>query len=254
MTKITINDWQTIQSRKEIQSIRKTMRDERVVDWSILVELFLLVVGFCLNNIFGTEDGAKRIWIILSVIAFVIPIAILGIGRYIRFKKADKLKQTRDVREMVTMFDDELCYYVMTAGTFFESKIDPENIPAAVSFNGPSDVTQFSTMELQKFYYIEASYYLNKSVNIFCLMKNNVVNIIEDPTTPGASMERKISYFRFQNVIMLMTDMYGKMKLLLEQQEDLKCISLSNDNYIIRLNDFITECNRVLKVSLPIVE
>ena len=84
--------------------------------------------------------------------------------------------------------------------------------------------------------------------------KNNVVNIIEDPTTPGASKERKISYFRFLNVIMLMTDMYVKMKLLLEQQQDLNCISISNDNYIVRLNDFITECNRALKVSLPTIE
>lgn len=162
------------------------------------------------------------------------------------------------VDSLVTGQAQDICYYVMTAGSFFESKIDHENVPSSLPLSGSSSGSShdilYPTTELQKFYYIEASYYLNKSVNILCLMKNNVANIFEDPTTPGASKERKISYFRFQNVIMLMTDMYGKMRLLLEQQEELKCISLSNDNYIDRLNDFITECNRVLKVSLPTIE
>lgn len=256
MARISINDWQTLQSRKEIQSIRKTIREEKAINWSILVELFLLTVGFCLDNIFvDAEANINSLWIILSIVAFAAPTVILLIGWSIHKKRTEDLKQIHDVHEMITMFDDELCYYVMTASSFYESRIEPSMAPVGGSVTPaatPQNTNaQLSTEELQKFYYIEASYYLNKSVNILCLMKNNIANLIAAPSTQGFSYGQKISFFRFENVILLMTEMYRNMKSVLDNQTTLASISTNNQGYIRRLNDFVGESNRVFGTSLP---
>lgn len=173
MAKITVNDWQTIQTRKDTRSIRKSISYNRAVDLSVLVELFLLIVGFCLDNIFGSESLPDSVWIILSIIAILIPSSIFLIVWLVRVQKVESLKQVHDVREMITMFDDELCYYVMTASSFFESIIDNKSTAITAPNYTPDtkslDMTTINS-KLQEFYYIEASYYLNKSVNVLCLM------------------------------------------------------------------------------------
>lgn len=258
MAKISINDWQTIQSRKEIQGIKKIIRNEKAVNWSILLELFLLTVSFCLDNIFADSVNTNWLWILFSIIAFVAPILILFIMWISQKQKAEVLKQIRDTHELITMFDDELCYYVMTASSFYDSKIDL-TIPALYDGDTSDYYTQnsnkvpLSSIELQKFYYIEASYYLNKSVNILCLMKNNIVNLIEQPNNPGSSYGQMISFFRFQNVILLMSTIYKGIMSTLKDQTEFASILADNNRYLERLNDFINECNRVLGTTISAI-
>ena len=246
MGRIGLNDWQTIQSRKEIQNIRRMVRAEKVANWSIVIEIAFLVIGFCLDCIFGSEDAPNYVWVIISICAVVVPLLLLGMSTFFQKRKKDANKQIRDIHEIITMFDDELCYYVMTACSFLEYR--KNDAP------GKAREAQTQNREQHRFYLIEASYYLNKSVNILSLMRNNLLQLVDKPPTGGVYSGGKISYFRFENVILLMSSLYKTINDGLGEKVAVQDILQHNERYIKRLNDVIRESNRSLGGSLEIVE
>lgn len=238
MGKITINDWQTIQSRKEIQNIRRIVSSDKSINWSIVFELFLIFLGFCVDNIWGKEDAPDWLWIILSIIGFVVPLGVFCYGRYSQKEKKESEKQVRAVHEMITMFDDELCYYVMTAGSLLDSKPDD-----SVTHGNDEN-------ELLRFYFIEASYYLNKSVSILYLMLNNFENLIEPCGAQNMYHNSKIAFYRFQNVLLLMSTMYKKIDTQLSNCDNMHEVLTENHWYIDRLNEVISEGNSALGANI----
>lgn len=247
MNRITINDWQAIQSRKEIQNIRRLIRTEKAASWSIVFEVALLITGFCLDNVFSETQKTNGLWIAVSSVAVIVPILVFIAEVVIQKRKRNALKQVRDVHEIINMFDDEVCYYVMTAGSFLDTKI-------GVAKNHTNE-TGTDCRELRRFYIIEASYYLNKSVGILGLMKNNLGNIVErmDLNSDRIPSVSQISFYRFQNTVLLMSCMYQNIEQMLISEDDMAYILEDNRHYMRQLNDVISESNRVLHTTIPVV-
>lgn len=240
MNKITINDWQTLQTRKEIQNIRKTMAENKTASWTIVIELILVLAGFFLNNIFPTpaavavfdsttgqiisqttNSGVNWPWVTLSVLALGIPL-VIAIRTFVKKKREEaREKLVRNTHEMITKFDDEVCYYIMTADSFIEAMNNLQKDFAPVDNAAYVAESEQNTGkpddEMYSFYQIEASYYLNKSAFILNLMENNLKNLVEKKDGTDNSHGQKISYFRFNNVLTIMRDMYLKLGVNVEQ-------------------------------------
>lgn len=239
MRKITINDWQTIQSRKEIQNIRRIVRSDKSINWSIVFELFLIVLGFCFDNVFTDKQAPQWVWVAISVTALVVPVLVFVGSLLSQKRKKESEKQVKDAHEVITMFDDELCYYVMTAGSLFDSKPDE------------TGTNTIDDQELLRFYYIEVSYYLNKSVSILYLMINNLSNLVEMPQLNVRHPSSKIAFHRFQNVILLMSTMYQKIEAHLANSVDMQDVLKENRWYVLRMNEVISQANSSLHANIP---
>lgn len=46
MTKLSLNDWQTIHARKELEEIHKSTVKKEVIDYTLLSEIAFVLIGF----------------------------------------------------------------------------------------------------------------------------------------------------------------------------------------------------------------
>lgn len=151
MEKISINDWLTLQTRKDITYIRRSLEHESV-NYAIFADLFIALVAFCLDHLFWTVDantGAvekvapSAFWIITSVLLFIIP-AIIFIYNYckrVRIRSDNKMSLPVDY--LIDLFDNEICYNVITADSMRDHLKDSNE-----------------QEEIKKLYFIEAVYYV----------------------------------------------------------------------------------------------
>ncbi len=202
---MNINDWQTIQTRNDIKYIKRVLPLTPSVSWSIIIEIFLVLLSFTLDKCLDPQIEANYIWIIVAATGIVVPIVIVIIGRINTKKKERISKKVINSRELISLFDDEVCYLIMSAKEFYS------NFKNAALVNNKQDAL------LAEFYYIEASYYLNKATTLIVQMKNNLSCVItDDPNCTG-----KISCGRLANAISIICTMYEDLKNQVRQAETL---------------------------------
>lgn len=243
MSKISINDWQIIQTRKELQTIRRRLKDEKAANTVIITELMLVVVGFCLNNTTAGQVSINLPWIIIAGIAIILAILLPAIRWCRNRMKKNRLKLIKDPHEVISLFDDELCYYVMTALSFLEAQ------PSTIS--GLDTPSHTQKHEVEMFYYIEASYYLNKCVMILNLMRNNWGNLVEKNEDTQFHDSSKISFYRFKNTITLLAQSYIQINHVCNQHTPPNERMLKeNHSYMTQLDEIINAVNRQLDGDL----
>ena len=216
---LNVNDWQTIQSRKEIQNIKKQIKTSKLFNCTIIIEIILVIMGFALDNIFS-EKQFDLGWTIISIISILIPLSIFFVNTFIKISKKQHNKMVKDQHEIINLFDDEICYYVITAESLYDSLQNKIN-------NSSSDKPTKVKIEAQLFYYIEISYYLNKSVSLISTMGNNIENLVASPNGSVIDRANIISFSRFQNTVLLINEIYNNLenisfddKRLLETKEE----------------------------------
>lgn len=219
MFTLNVNDWQTIQSRKEIQNIKKQIKTSKLFNCTIIIEIVLVIMGFALDNIFS-EKQFDLGWTIISIISILIPLSIFLADTFVKMSKKQHNKMVKDQHEIINLFDDEICYYVITAESLYDSLQNKINNPS-------SDKPTKVKTEAQLFYYIEISYYLNKSVSLISTMENNIENLVASPNGSVIDRANIISFSRFQNTVMLINEIYNSLenisfndKRLLETKEE----------------------------------
>ena len=190
---MNINDWQTIQTRNYVKEIKDSITKVKSTDWAVFFDVLLLLIAFLLDKIFDDSKLSKGIWIGLLI--------IVGFGSIVFFyteRKRIKQKERTEKyilppKEIVALFDDEVCYKIMSAISFLDhlkSTITIKDKEAAV---------------LTEFYCTETLYYANKSVSLLVLISSNLSNAVSLDSDAGPE---KISINRLENICRLINTIY----------------------------------------------
>lgn len=192
MSKVSLNDWETMHIRKEIEAIHRSVTKKDIVDYAFVVDTILVLLGFAFDK--GVlEDGSKQNiswWFFGSAIALLLLIFGCIIIRAIRAKKKENLRRkVKSSREIVRLIDDKVCYFLMTAQSMYDN---------GIGISTPID----------RFYLIETSYYLNKCVSILMSVNNNISCVLVSGSSADDLLSGKISKERMKNIFSLLDTLY----------------------------------------------
>ncbi len=202
---MTISDWKIIQIRNDLRKIRQMVVRRASVRVGILFDLFLILLAFVLNQAFEKEQVPRVIWLVIAIVGFLVPVVAVVVGHFRGKRLRRQSARVQNARDLISLFDDEICYLVMSADSFFSSLYSNSSLT--------TNKSEEHTNTLKEFYYLEISYYLNKSARLLSLITNNIDNVIDfnDNDT------EKISRQRFDNVLNLIDEMYDGIEVSIKQ-------------------------------------
>lgn len=236
MDKFSINDWTTLQTRKELSYIRRSI-EHKSIDYAIIADLFIVLFSFVLDHTLWTvideKTGAVEqvapswYWGVTAVLMVLVP-AIIIIYNFLKMKRyqAD-VKMVMPVDYLVNLFDNEVCYNVMTA----DSMLD--HIKNAGYLIGE---------DIRKFYFIEALYYANKATTHLFYFKNQRQKAIQTKNSFGG-----ISYIRFQNVCHIISRIYSELVRLASENNDYTVSLEESEGFIYNFNELVYSIGNEIK-------
>lgn len=199
------------------------------ISYAIFADLFIAVFSFVMDHVLWTvideKTGAVEqvapswYWIGTALLLVIVP-AIIFICRYIKRKRyqADA-KMVMPVDYLVDLFDNEICYNVMTADSMRDHMLD---------------ASEAIEEEIQKFYFIEALYYANKATTQLFYFKNQGQKAIQTNNSLGG-----VSYIRFQNVCEIVFKIYKEMVGFTTKKGDYQVLLEDSKDYIFNFNDLV---------------
>lgn len=204
---MNINDWKLIQMRNDVKYIKRRAMGNNAASWSLVVDVFLVLLAFVLDRFFSDSnvDNINILWVIIGIVGVIIPVSLF-FAETIRAKKAEKISlRVRNAKELVAVFDDEICYMIMSADEFNKNLKKIET----------NDSRQ--TALLLEFYIIEAEYYLNKAVQLLLGMDNNLKAVLDD----NDLTRNHISKARLVNAISLLASFYEELFDFYKKKSDM---------------------------------
>lgn len=198
MKKFTPIEWQSFSLKKDVEIIVEKLRNERVIEISLLCEVVLIILGVALSNIFVEVREQRCFWITLSVLS-IIPFLIIAL-RWIleKVKEVRRDSDLMDLREFIDAFDNEVAYYILMSESYYTM------LAEALSHNsGTMEVGKIS-QEIIHFYYIQASYYFKKTIADLAPLRNIADKVLSSNINKIAT-KRLISLPRYYNAKELLT-------------------------------------------------
>ena len=202
---LNINDWKIIQMRNDLKFIKRNAIRNNAANWSLVVELFLVLLAFVLDRSVADSQKVNTIWGVIAAGAIIIPLVLFMIES-IKIKHAEEVsRRVLNTKELVEIFDDEICYMIMSAESFSKN----------LSFCSTVDSRQ--TALLLEFYTIEIGYYLNKAVRLLLKMDNNLTGVLDTKNLT----HNHISKVRLINSIRLIVSIYQDLFEFSESKTDI---------------------------------
>lgn len=201
---MNINDWKIIQMRNDVKYIKRKALGNNAANWSLVVDVFLVLLAFVLDRSAGKQETPQIFWTIIAICGIIIPIVFLTVEK-IKIKRTEEIsRRVLNTKELVDMFDDEICYMIMSAETF-NKKL--QNYSTVDSRQGAL---------MLEFYAIEVEYYLNKAVQLLLKMDNNLTGVLDTKDIT----QNHISKIRLINSISLIVSIYKELFDFEEQQKE----------------------------------
>ena len=191
--------------RNDVKYIKKNIMVNNAANWSLVVDVFLVLLAFVLDRIYNENASISTLWVVIAICGVAIPLVLFTIEA-IRIKRAEKISnRVLNTKELVSMFDDEICYMIMSAETF------NKNLRNTQEFDSRQDAL------LLEFYVIEVAYYLNKAVHLILKMDNNLTGVLDE----NNSAKNHISKIRLINSISLIANIYEDLFNFAESQSQI---------------------------------
>ncbi len=192
---MNINDWKIIQMRNDVKYIKRKVIGNNAANWSLVVDVFLVLLAFVLDRSVGEQETPHVLWIVIASCGIIIPIILFTVEK-IKVKRAEEIsRRVLNTKELVEMFDDEICYMIMSAETFNKK------------LKNYSTVNLRQEALMSEFYAIEVEYYLNKAVNLLLKMDNNLTGVLDTKDLT----QNHISKMRLINSISLIALIYEEL-------------------------------------------
>ena len=192
---MNINDWKIIQMRNDVKYIKRNAVGNNAANWSLVVDVFLVLLAFVLDRIVGDPQEVNALWIVIGACGIVFPV-IFFVVQAIRIKRAEEIsRRVLNTKELVEVFDDEICYMIMSAETFIKN------------LQNSSEVDSRQKALMLEFYTIEVEYYLNKAVKLLLKMDNNLSGVLNTKDIT----QNHISKVRLINSISLIASIYNEL-------------------------------------------
>lgn len=176
-------DWQTFSQKKNIEEIVKNTKDKNTIQIVATVEIAMAVLSLLADAIFKDEIP---LWFAFSTYTISIGVLLyLFVMQFIRWYKKNKPgADIPDLKTMIDLFDNDICYYVLMAESYLE-KIEKIN--------------KSSSSNVEQFYFMETCFYINKAIYNLSLTSNCIDKLYSTDHDELYS-SRKISYTRLKNI------------------------------------------------------
>ena len=232
MKKFTAIEWQSFSLKKDIESIKKKLYDNRTIQLSLLSEVALVFLGFALPQIFSDLEKTRLFWLLLSILC-IIPFIIIIINSIIvKIKEKAHGSDRINNKLFIDIFDNSITYYIFISESYYTMLTDALLHNNKNENKVPDNVIHF--------YYIQASYYFRKAIcelvpinNIIGKVLSNKINVIEE--------KKLISLPRYYNASNLLTEIYNYID---SNQNVIK--ELVDNHIIIKLNENSYEMLKII--------
>lgn len=235
MNKFSVNDWLTIQTRKDLTFIRRSIEHETVNN-AIFADMFIAFFSFVMDHVLWSvvdpNTGAVEqvapswYWICTAFLLVAVPIAIFAWGIYKKERFQADVKKVMPVEYLVDLFDNEICYNAMTADSMRDHMMNESE-----TFED----------EIRKFYFIEAAYYANKAVSQLFYFKNQGKKAIQTKNSLGG-----ISFVRFHNVCEIVSNIYEDLISYTKEHEIYKPLLEDSKDFIFNFNDLLKHMGGII--------
>lgn len=180
-------DWQTFSQKKNIEEIAKNTKDKNDIQLTAVVEIFMTIASIFADNVLsGTLHSI--VWILILA-ASSVPIIWLLSKYIIRFwKKNLPGSDIPNSQDMIDLFDNDICYYVLMAESYSKE------------FSDAKKIKKECITEVDRFYFIETCFYVNKAIYNLSKTANNFYVIYSDDVNELYN-NRKISITRLSNLL-----------------------------------------------------
>ena len=202
----TINEWQDMGLKKDVENITKELQKNKSYEKPLILELYIAVITLIIDKIFDLADGCELVQKIVLCILFFIAtcIFIYAVLTYISDYSAtrNKIKSSiYNIKPYIDSFDNNICYYAMTAGNFYENISETNNATNA-STSQPMPAVN---TDKEQFYYIETHYYINKCISELSKMDNIFKDVFTDEAE-DVIYDSKIHFSRLKNIVDLLVN------------------------------------------------
>ena len=180
-------DWQTFSQKKNIEEIAKNTKDKNDIQLTAVVEIFMTIASIFADNVLsGTLHSI--VWILILA-ASSVPIIWLLSKYIIRFwKKNLPGSDIPNSQDMIDLFDNDICYYVLMAESYSKE------------FSDAKKIKKECITEVDRFYFIETCFYVNKAIYNLSKTANNF-NVIYSDDVNELYNNRKISITSLSNLL-----------------------------------------------------
>ncbi len=250
MDKYSINDWFTIQTRKDVQYLRRSIV-RNPVSLSIFSEVFIAILSLVVEKIWY-DDSASDLdvfpyWCGVTILLFVVPTVIFLCYRHRLAEVEKNRKIVPPIPELIDLFDNEICYNVINADAMKDrlcglinvavnrrktigkgKKVaiqETYNLRLSGLIKGDyqfskvryaPDYSAESYEEAQepsviRFYYIETGYYLDKAISQLLLFDKAIDKIV---AVQEKALPNKIAGYRILNVCSIVDETYSELEKL----------------------------------------
>lgn len=243
--KHTINEWQDMGLKKDVEYITKELGKKNSHEKPLVIELYITIITLVVDKFFDFYQAKEKTQLYILCFLLAVATGILLYTLYVYLKDywttRSKIKSSVfNIKPYVNTFDNNICYYAMTANNFYENY----NSEKINNTNKQSDLQQNNLifLEKQKFYYIETHYYINKCIHELSRMENVFENVFTDKAL-DVTKYSKIHVSRLTNILQLIHsirfDIYKDSNIL--KASDIDEISKEYDRimkkFIVRTNN-----------------
>ena|GEM_PF-3073578 len=185
--KPSANDWQNFSLKKDIENLNDYVKRVGDVGSTLIIEIILAFGAVLLDRGFDfiREEIRIVLWWLCIIVLIVLPIGKHGIPavRKLIRNHFNSINFKTDT-EYVDSFDNEICYYVMMADSFFDLLKS----------------TAHNDSKMTAFYFTETQFYLNKAASKLFEMESKLNQIF------GRNIEtvdrcKKVYTARLENIL-----------------------------------------------------
>ena len=232
--KYKVNEWQELSIHKDIRKISKTLSDNQSIKFAIGFDLCIATIAIIIDKCLTSNNDVPPLytkivfWGLLAI--SISPFIFVGIRRLCKYiEKKNTTYPSHSIPELIDIFDNDICYYVMMADSFNQTLIDSKQL----------------NINTATFYYIETWYYINKAKYQLYSMLYKTQYIFSNDTEIVMkknliSVDRLINIVNIMEAIRLSSNAYPLTTQIIAQNNSVWSTNIAYDKYY---KDFVSEIN-----------
>jgi hypothetical protein len=205
MARFTAIEWQSFSLKKDIEIIVKKIQSHRTVQFSLLYEMALAIMGVALTMCFNGVAKNRYFGFVLlglSIAPFIVLAIIWGIERC---KERRPGSDRMGIRTFIDAFDNEIAYNVLISESYYTMLVE------ALLYNDNEENRNKISDNIIHFYYIQTSYYFNKAI-VDLIPINNIARDVLSANVDAIVEKRLISLPRYKNIKKLLVTIFEYLK------------------------------------------
>jgi hypothetical protein len=233
--KLSVNDWQDFGLKKDIEKLNKLIQRISMIGPTVFFNVVAVFCGVVFDRLFDFTNKKIAVAVFILIVFFIIASWVIFFRK--EFKALIHSKFTsvvsRDIREYIDCFDNEIWIYVMMSDSFLDlltDKMKPDK-------------------HRKTFCFSQTCFWLNKAIMKLFEMNHKLKKIFSNDNNEIVN-HRKVSIARLINLLDIIFDIK---KAVNENKEGLTFSDedlTANKSYYKMLDGFLTMANIDLGVDI----